>query len=150
MNKTTTEHVNINRPGLPDYIGPARGWFALLHHDTLYEWSNNVMERVNYVSKTKPVHEIAARLHNMLYLDLLLCPAVTKRKLLDDDYAAKRKLLNDDYAAKRKLLYDDYVARRKPLDDDHVAKCKLLELKVLPYIKSEIPDCAWDGFELQF
>lgn len=41
--------------------------------------------------------------------------------------------------AKRKSLYDDYAAKIKPLDAE-----------ILAYIKTHIPDCAWNGKELEF
>ena len=36
-------------PGRPDYTGPTIGWFGLLHHDTIFEQSHNVNERIEYV-----------------------------------------------------------------------------------------------------
>ena len=75
--------------GRPDYIGPVTGHFGLLHHDQLFEHSENAMERVQYVKKEKPAHEIEIRLHNMIYLDPTACPAVAKCAPLDVDYLAK-------------------------------------------------------------
>jgi hypothetical protein len=113
-------------PGRPDYTGPTTGWFGLLHHDTLYEQSHDVMERVAYVHRAKPEHEIKIRLHNMIYLGA--CDAITKRAPLDADYRAKRA-----------PLYADYKAKLAPLDAEITA-----------YIREQIPDCAWGGKELQF
>src|SRR3990167_10447459 len=114
--------------GRPDYIGPVTGHFGLLHHDQLFEHSENAMERVQYVKKEKPAHEIEIRLHNMIYLDPTACPA-----------AAKRALLRADYEAKRALLRADYEAKRAPLDAE-----------ILTYIRTHIPDCTWDGTQLVF
>ena len=86
-------------PGRDNYIGPMSGWFGLLHHATLFEHSSYVHERVEYIRIYKPKHEIAIRLHNMIYLGDCV--------LLDDD-------------------------------------------EILAYIKSHIPDCAWNGKTLVF
>ena len=106
---------NTMFPGRPDYVGPTVGWFGLLHHDQLCEQSHDVMERVAYVKSWKPTHEIAIRLHNMIWLGG--CEAEAKITVLDADYEAKRA----------------------PLDAE-----------ILAYIKTHIPDCAWNGTELVF
>ncbi len=59
---------NRTYPGRPNYEGPVQGIFGLLHHSVLAEWSHNVMERVEYVKKAKPKHEVDIRLWNMCYL----------------------------------------------------------------------------------
>ena len=113
-------------PGRPDYTGPTKGIFGLLHHEALVEDSHDVMERVAYVKREKPKHEVAIRLYNMIYLGG--CNAALLRATLDADYKAKRAPLDADYKAKR-----------APLDAE-----------ILAYIKTHIPDCAWDGKELNF
>ena len=85
-----TNEVNTLFPGRDNYVGPTTGWFAFLHHEKLFEESHNVMERVAYVKSEKPKREVWIRLHNMMYLDPGLCPAVAKRAPLDADYEAKR------------------------------------------------------------
>ena len=115
-------------PGRPNYTGPTKGWFGLLHHSVLIEESHNVMERVEYVKNNKPEREIAVRLHNMIYIDHAVC----------------------DAPAKRAPLYADYEAKRVPLYADYEAKCVPLYAEILAYIKKHIPDCAWNGEELDF
>ena len=95
----TKSEPNTLFPGRARYIGPVTGWFGLLHHDILYEQSHNVMERVAYVKRDKPTHEIAIRLHNMIRLDPVLCPAVARRATLDAGYKAKRVPLDDEVLA---------------------------------------------------
>ena len=76
--------TNTLFPGRPDYVGPASGWFAMLHHDSDFvEWSKDVMERVEYVQSRKPANEIAVRLHNMIYVGD--CPAVAEICAIGDD-----------------------------------------------------------------
>ena len=111
---------NLLFPGRPSYVGPTEGTFGLLHHDQLYEPSQNVMKRVAYVRENKPTREVAIRLHNMIYL-------------------------NADYEAKRAPLYADYEAKRAPLYADYEAKLASLDAKILAYIRKHIPDCAWDA-----
>ena len=137
-------------PGRPNYTGPTRGWFGLLHHSLLFEESHDVMERVKYVKGNKPDKEIAIRLHNMIYISPAVCDVPAKRDALDDDYWAKRDALYADYKAKRAPLDADYWAKRAPLDDDYWAKRDALDAEILSYIKKHIPDCAWNGEELDF
>ena len=184
--------TNTIFPGRPDYVGPTKGWFGLLHHDRLYEESHDVMERVAYVRANKPPTEVAVRLHNMIYLGD--CPAVAKREALDaeylaklealdaeywakrdaldDEWNAKRDSLCDEWQAKREALDAEYLAKRKPLDDEYLAKQDALDAEylakrdaldaeyeakrdalddeILAYIRSVMPDCAWDGEVLAF
>ena len=137
-------------PGRPNYTGPTKGWFGLLHHEVLFEESHDVMERVEYVKNHKPKNEIAIRLHNMIYIDPAVCDAPAKRAPLDADYKAKRFALYADYEAKRAPLDADYEAKRDALDTDYEAKRDALYAEVLAYIKKHIHDCAWNGEELDF
>jgi len=127
-----TDLPNELFPGRPDYVGPTKGYFALLHHEVLFEKSHDVTERVAYVKRDKLKHEVPIRLHNMLYL-----PFMTDA--LYADYQAKLAPLDADYEAKRAPLYADYQAKRATLD-----------AYILAFIRQHIPDCAWNGKELVF
>ena len=129
--------ANTLFPGRRNYTGPTKGWFGFLHQDELCEESHNVNERINYVKREKPKNEVAIRLHNMIYLGE--CEAMVKCAPLDADYEARRAPLDADYKARRAPLYADYEAKRAPLDAE-----------ILAYIKSNIPDCAWNGKTLVF
>ena len=124
-------------PGRYNYTGPTKGWFGFLHHAHLCEESHDVNKRIDYVKRAKPKNEVAIRLHNMIYLGG--CEATAKLAPLDAAYEAKRAPLDADYAAKRAPLYADYEAKVAPL-----------YAEILAYIKSNIPDCAWDGKTLVF
>ena len=126
------DDMNELFPGRPDYVGPTKGYFAFLHHEQLFEKSHDVMERVAYVKRDKPDHEIPTRLHNMIYL-----PFMTDA--LDADYEAKRAPLDADYKAKLDTLDADYEAKRDTLFAD-----------ILAFIRQHIPDCAWNGSRLVF
>lgn len=129
--------TNTMFPGRPDYVGPTEGVFGLLHHEVLWETSHDVRERVAYVKDNKPPHEVAVRLHNMIYLGG--CEGAAKLDPLDADYKAKSDTLYADYKAKCDPLYADYKAKRDTLDAE-----------ILLYIRTHIPDCAWDGKTLVF
>ena len=142
--------VNTLFPGRPNYTGPITGWFGLLHHEELCETSHDVMERVAYVKANKPKHEVAIRLHNMIYLGDVGADYWAKRAPLYADYEAKRDALYADCWAKRVPLDEDYEAKLAALDADYQAKLASLDAKVLIYIKKHIPDCAWNGKTLVF
>ena len=135
-------------PGRPNYTGPTTGWFALLHHDTLFEQSHNVNERLDYVRHNKPKNEVALRLHNMVYLGAV-ADVCAKRAPLSADWRAKRAPFDADYQAKRAPLDADYQAKYAPLDADYQAKCAPLDAEVLAYVRSVVPDCAWTGTKLE-
>jgi len=73
-----------------------------------------------------------------------------KHALLDADFEAKRAPLDAGYRAKRALLHADYAVKRALLCADYAAKRAPLYAEILAYIKSNIPDCAWDGETLVF
>ena len=73
-----------------------------------------------------------------------------KRAPLYADYEAKLAALEADYKAKRAPLYADYYAKRAPLYADYEAKLAALEADILAYIRTHIPDCAWNGTKLVF
>ena len=124
-----TDTPNTLFPGLPGYAGPVEGWFSILHHEgPLVEWSDNVIERVDYIKHEKPKNEVETRLNHIVYL-------------------GKR---GDDYWAKLKPLGDDYWAKVKALDDDYQAKVRALDDGIIAYIRPLILDFAWAGKELRF
>ena len=94
-------------PGRENYTGPTSGFFGLLHHEVLFEESHDVNERIAYVQDFKPKNEVSIRLYNMIYIDLAVCSAPTKRATLAADYKAKHATLAADYKAKRAPLDAD-------------------------------------------
>ena len=145
-------------PGRDNYTGPQSGHFGFVHHGQLFEESHNIAERLERVRKEKPPNEIPVRLHNMIFLDPGLCPAIAKRATMyADDYEAKRAPLYAEYRAKRDEanrakrdeanrvpLDADYRAKRDSLYADYLANLCSLDAKILAYIRAQIPDCAWD------
>jgi hypothetical protein len=132
-------------PGRPDYVGPTTGWFALLHHDTLFEQSHNVNERLDYVRHNKPKNEVALRLHNMVYLGTIAV-VCAKRDALDAGYQALR-LHNMVYLGTIAVVCAELDALDAELDALD-AKCDALDAEILAYVRSVMPDCAWNGTKL--
>ena len=65
-----TDEGTMNKlyPGLPDYTGPTKGMFTLLHHEgPLLEWSDNVMKRVKYIREHKAQSERDIRLRHIVF-----------------------------------------------------------------------------------
>ena len=155
-----------NGRGKFDYRGPTSGWFSLLHHaDNLVDWSDNVMERIQYIISDKPASEQAIRLRHIVFLGdrgtdyyaklaslraSLRADYEAKLALLDADYEAKLAPLLADYYAKLAPLDADYEAKRAPLRADYEAKLAPLDAKIIDYIKPLIDDFAWNGKELVF
>ena len=80
--------------------------------------------------------------------DALYADYNAKCDALTADYRAKRDALYADYNAKCDALTADYAAKRAPLYADYWAKVDALDAEVLAYIKSIMPDCAWNGKKL--
>ena len=140
-----------NGRGEFDYRGPTSGWFSLLHHaDNLVEWSDNVMERIQYIISDKPASEQAIRLRHIVFLGDRGIDYWAKLAALDANYEAKCAPLYADYEAKCAPLYADYEAKRDTLDADYEAKRDTLDAEILAYIKLNIPDCSWNGTTLVF
>ena len=151
-------------PGRPNYTGPTKGWFGFLHHEQLCEQSHDVNERIRYVKREKPKNEVAIRLHNMIYLGG--CEATTKFDTLYADYmsylggvykierdavyAANHDTRYTDYLASHDALYTTYEAKHDALYAAYTVKRDALDAEILAYIKSNIPDCAWNGKTLVF
>ena len=73
MPKTPKSSANILFPGLPNYTGPVKGYFTVLHHEaTIIEWSDDVMERIEYILHNKDANEVDIRLRHIVYLDPVL------------------------------------------------------------------------------
>ena len=152
-------------PGRPNYTGPTKGLFGLLHHDKLCEQSYDVNVRIIYVKREKPKNEVAIRLHNMIYLGG--CEAMAKLDALYADYKIKHDALYATYTVKRDALYatctakdatyttkdalyTTYEAKHDALYAAYTVKRDALDAEILAYIKSNIPDCAWNGKTLVF
>lgn len=154
-----SNETNIIFCGRPNYTGPKSGMFGLLHHGVLVEYSHDVDERVAYVKAFKPKHEVAIRLHNMIYLGGCQAAVDYEAKIdaLDPDYNAKRHAHAADYDAKRawadykatraerSAFYDEHWAKFDALNAERDAKVAPLDAEILAYIRTHIPDCAWDN-----
>ena len=118
---------NTKYPGRHNYTGPEEGIFGLLRHGALAEPSENVMERVDYVRREKPVHKRAHRLHCMCYLGPLDWPLYEERAAIyakwDAElaaiyakWAAERAPINAKWDAERAAIYAKWDAELAPIN----------------------------------
>ena len=61
-----------------NYKGKKKGWFAWIHHDTVLEWSDDIMERVEYVRENKPTDELKTRREHMIVAPDSIIPKYVK------------------------------------------------------------------------
>lgn len=114
--RIVTEKRNEMFPGRPDYVGPKSGWFSLLHHASLLvEWSDDVMERIEYIKKHKPPHEQTTRLQHIVYLGERGATYNAKRAPLDAVYKAMRAPLDDEIIDNIRPLIPDFAWNGKEL-----------------------------------
>lgn len=113
--KKVTRPPNMLFPGLPNYKGPDKGWFAWVHHGKLFEHTSvdgdSIKARVHYVKMRKPTDEQRIRLAHIMYLGKSL--GTKLQKMCGDgsrDYGRAR-LWRHDKAAE--LVYA-YIAKHKP------------------------------------
>jgi len=151
--------MNTKFPGRPDYTGPISGLFGLLHHDTLFEESNNVMRRVKYVRRTKPKTEVSIRLWNMIYLDPGEVPAIAKIAQARAEYERTITAVWAEYAriiapVQAERIVTPARAEYARISITALEDCKRVKATaradILAYIRTQIPDCAWDGKGLVF
>jgi hypothetical protein len=133
----------INRlyPGKPDYRGPKKGYFTLLHHGgPLLEWSDDVMERIAYIIAGKPERERAIRLQHIVFF-----PKKLWGKKLQKAYAEWQKA----YAEWRKAAAEWQKAAAE-WQKAAAERQKAYADKILAYLKKHVKDCRWNGTELVF
>ncbi len=142
---------NLLYPGRPNYEGPTEGFFGLLHHSIIAEWSHDVMERVEYVKKEKPKNEIDIRLWNMCYLSEERLP----KELVEAVKTYEEAWMTWEEALKMTCWesWNTYEEARKTVEEAKKTYNKILQIsspQILNLIKELVPDTAWDGKELVF
>ena len=119
--------MNKLYPGLPDYTGPIKGMFTLLHHEgPLLEWSHDVMVRVAYIKREKTPKEIPTRLRHIVHYPDHLIPAEWQKA-----NAEWQKAYAEWQKANAEWEKADWF-------------------KILPYLHQHVEDCRWNGKELVF
>ena len=115
------EQPNNLYPGRPNYEGPTEGIFGLVHHDVLFEASEDIMERVDFIREHKPKDEVKTRLHCLVYLppERLPINLVEAQKAYDEAEKAYDEA-GKAYVEARKA-YDEarkaFVEARKAYDE---------------------------------
>ena len=123
-------------PGLPNYSGPTKGIFGLLHHDRAIEFSANVMERVLYVRQTKPADEQPTRLRAIVYIAPELLPADYAKAWADWDKARA------DWAK----TWADYAKARADWDNAWMDCAP----EITALLHKLVPNCPWNGKTIVF
>ena len=100
---------------------PKAGWYWLLHHDTIVEWTDNIDERWDYVCSKKPLGELAVRQKWM---------RPVKGNLPEELLTALAKY--DEARAK----YVKALAKYRP--------------QIEALMREELPGVPWDGAQLVF
>ena len=69
--------MNTTHPGLPNYTGPTKGWFANVHHgpNEPVDYSYNILERVEFIRERKRPSEIPARLAALALVPMQRVPS---------------------------------------------------------------------------
>lgn len=132
--KASVKAPNTMFPGRPNYTGPQTGYFAMVHHQQLFEECTptyRIKTRVDYVKRQKPTNEVKTRLHNLLYLGK--SPHIRALvKLIE-----ARTLIHTTTSnlGKYELL--------RPIDQAIDRTKQHIRGDVIAYIAKHIPDHAW-------
>ena len=125
--------INDRFPGLPDYVGPTKGWFTLLHHEgPLYEVSVDVTERFDYINRHKPAHEVAIRLRHIVFVSVDVPPALAEYERVTGPALAEYERVKGQALAEYERVTGQALAA---MDAE---------------INSLIPDSRWNGETLVF
>lgn len=116
-------------PARPNYTGPSKGYFSMMHHEQLFELADGIGYRVTYVRTKKPPHERKVRLHNMMYLGG--CTQIQALELLQ---MACCKVDPD---------VNSYELTR-PISQAIEATARHIRKHVIAYIALHIPDHSWN------
>ncbi len=148
---------NLLYPGRPNYEGPIQGFFGLLHHSVIAEWSHNVMERVEYVKRYKAENEVEIRLWHMCYLSEERLPkefveawktCVEARK----NYLKAGKTYREAGKTYREAgkTYREAEKACGEAVKTYYKTLKTFSPHLLNLIKELVPDTTWNGEELVF
>src|SRR3990167_6084522 len=149
-------------PGKPNYTGPTKGWFTLLHHEgPLLEWSDNVMERIDFIRREKAKSEIPVRLrHIVAFPDSAWTPSMQKARAKRQKahakwYKAEAECQEADakwdkaHAKRYKAEAECQEAYAKWYKADADAECQEAYAKTVSvYLHQHVTDCKWNGKEL--
>jgi hypothetical protein len=142
---------------MSNYGGPASGYFAFVHHDELFEWSDDITGRVEYVRERKPKHELPIRTSHMIVLGGMsgyenMVAQLTPLRL-ESNKTRKRHFRARTYRTWTSWTEENcnkaWVECLKARTE-YRKVCAEFSPQVLLYTKTQIPDCAWNGTELVF
>jgi len=142
---------------------PKAGWYWLLHHDTIVEWTDNIDERWDYVCSEKPYGELAVRQKWMRPVKGTLPEELLTARAKCNEARAKcneaRAKCNKAWAKCNEARAKYYKAWAKYREaqtkyDKAREKCNEARAKYQPQIEAlmreELPGVPWDGEQLVF
>ena len=127
--------------------GGVKGLFTLLHHQgPIFEASEDVKERLDYIVTRKPQSEQLLRLRNIA----ILTPEVEQEYLAIqkpawEAYKAIEKPAKEAYEVVQKPAWEAYKAIEKPAMEAYEAIEKPAALKALKAVR---PDNTWNGTDI--
>lgn len=106
---------NMLFPGLPNYKGPDKGWFAWVHHGKLFEHTtddgDSIAARVEYVQRNKPKDERRIRLAHIMFLGNYVGRKLTTRQHVLNNSVNGGRI---EYDPEAKAMVYRYIAKHKP------------------------------------
>jgi chromosome segregation ATPase len=147
--------MNLLYPGLPDYTGPTKGWFTLLHHEgPLVEYSQDVMERIRYINREKSAAERPIRLRHIVYVPMKMIPKKWQKADAKWEKADAEWQKADAEWQKADAEWQKTDAEWQKTDAEWQkadAECEKADApQILAYLKQHVTDCKWNGKELEF
>ena len=135
-------------PGKPNYTGPTKGFFTLLHHEgPLLEWSDNVMERIDFIRREKAKSEIPVRLrHIVAFPDSAWTPSMQKARAECQEAHAKWYKAEAECQEADAECQEAYAKWYKADAECQEAYAKTVSV----YLHQHVTDCKWNGKELVF
>ncbi len=145
---------NTRYPGRPGYTGPRSGYFTLIHHGRIVEYSHDIFERVAYIRTQKALSERACRLHCIVYVRPSELPAEVAKAGADlkKAYTTLERARAEYYNVGVSVL----IPWRRA--DNNLGLVSFLYRKILRQHKEAVvalltkyvPDHTWNGHELVF
>jgi len=119
---------------------PKSGWYWLLHHEQLLEWTDDIDERWQYIVENKPKNEIDLRLSEIapvrgdLPKQIIDAYAERKRAYGEWERAYAERGRAERGQAERERAYGEW----KRAYDKHKTRLEVMH-------KLECPDSKWNG-----
>ena len=112
-------------------------YWHIIHHDVLMEWTDDIEERIAYVKRHKPAHEVETRLRLMQPVRGALPDAVVEARRA----SVEARRASDEARRASDEAWQAYDEAWRAYDE--AWRAHMPEIEALHAI--ECPDCPWDG-----